>query len=516
MKQVFHIFQKDARHFWLEIAVSIALVATYVWSEIHSWTAPEEFSGGFVGFLRAFPTILVFLSWWFTIARIVQDEALVGDRQFWITRPYEWKKLLAAKVLFVTVFINLPLLIAQVVLLAKAGFNPVLYLPGLLFMQFLLAIFLLMPLAAVATVTSSVVQMGLASLIIVLYIVGVAALSSYIPSSSFSFEIDDLQPAIMIGAALVVIGWQYARRKTVKSRLVMAGAAAAIVLLQVATPYGILVARNYPELGPGEELPVRIELAPLKRNASEEMDDFSNRDTVQIDSPWTLSGVANESIIDIKGLMVAIEAPGNVKWNSGWVSQATFLYPGQKDVQLTFELPRAFYERAKSLSVKTRVSLIMTVYHDKNKREFVIPAGEFVLPEVGLCSAKFGYSNLVHCRAALKKPSSLLVSSDLSLSTCPARERELPAQPGEMGHAWEFNSESGPAAFGLSPILSFDLYLSPANYKVYNRGVCPGTPLVLSNPEVVEAIRTTPQMDSMRLADYRFVFAQFSDFTIGR
>jgi len=30
---------------------------------------------------------------------VVHAESLVGDRQFWITRPYEWKKLLTAKAL---------------------------------------------------------------------------------------------------------------------------------------------------------------------------------------------------------------------------------------------------------------------------------------------------------------------------------------------------------------------------------------------------------------------------------
>src|SRR5580704_17442657 len=166
MKQVFHIFQKDARHFWLEIAVSIVLLAVYTWNELYSWTAPEGLSNGFVGFLKSLPAILIVLCWWFIIARVVQDEALVGDRQFWITRPYEWKKLLAAKILFAAVFINLPLLIVQLILLVKAGFNPASHLLDLLFVQVLLAAFLLLPLAAVATVTSSVVQMGLDSLII--------------------------------------------------------------------------------------------------------------------------------------------------------------------------------------------------------------------------------------------------------------------------------------------------------------------------------------------------------------
>ncbi len=29
MKQAFHIFRKDVRHYWLEIAASLALMAAY-------------------------------------------------------------------------------------------------------------------------------------------------------------------------------------------------------------------------------------------------------------------------------------------------------------------------------------------------------------------------------------------------------------------------------------------------------------------------------------------------------
>jgi hypothetical protein len=36
---------------------------------------------------------------------VIHAEALVGDRRFWLTRPYEWKKLLGAKALFLLVFL---------------------------------------------------------------------------------------------------------------------------------------------------------------------------------------------------------------------------------------------------------------------------------------------------------------------------------------------------------------------------------------------------------------------------
>jgi hypothetical protein len=142
MGQVGHIFRKDVRRHWREIAVSLAVLAAFAWKESRRWTGePADLSP----FLLALLTTLVPISWSFLIVRVVQDECLVGDRQFWITRPYEWKKLLAAKLLFVLVFVNIPLLALDIVLLLNSGFMPSSYLAGLLWLQLLWTLYLILP-----------------------------------------------------------------------------------------------------------------------------------------------------------------------------------------------------------------------------------------------------------------------------------------------------------------------------------------------------------------------------------
>ena len=129
---------------------------------------------------------LVPVAWCLLIVRVVHDECLVGDRQFWVTRPYEWKKLLAAKLLFVAVFINAPALIVGVILLKKAGFSPFSHLPGLLWMQVLLTLFLTLAATAAAVITATVAQVLLVVLAVVLYFIGVVSLFSVIPNSGMS------------------------------------------------------------------------------------------------------------------------------------------------------------------------------------------------------------------------------------------------------------------------------------------------------------------------------------------
>lgn len=138
MKQILHIFAKDARRFLPEIVVSLAITVAFTWIYPYQWRS--EYIGAVAGgsffvpeemtLLASCLTLLPPVSWWLLITRVIHAENLVGDCQFWITRPYEWPKLLAAKTLFLFGFLYLPLFLAQCVLLIQAGFHPLAYLPA--------------------------------------------------------------------------------------------------------------------------------------------------------------------------------------------------------------------------------------------------------------------------------------------------------------------------------------------------------------------------------------------------
>src|SRR6266478_5805714 len=153
MSQILHIFRKDARHHWPEILLSWVLVAVYVWDQPRKWANQTIHIRYIVGLLNILPALMI-LSWAFLIARVVQGESLVGDRQFWITRPYEWHKL------FVAIF-----------------------LAGAL---------------AVAVVTSGIGQASLALLILFLMILGIAGISSLVPNSGVSNDADGVQGILYI------------------------------------------------------------------------------------------------------------------------------------------------------------------------------------------------------------------------------------------------------------------------------------------------------------------------------
>jgi len=90
MRQILHIFAKDSRRFWPEIAVSLAILVAFVRVYPVQWMGPELFGSaddveryrrlqGIAGTLA----LLLPVSWLSLIARVVHGESLVGDRQFW-------------------------------------------------------------------------------------------------------------------------------------------------------------------------------------------------------------------------------------------------------------------------------------------------------------------------------------------------------------------------------------------------------------------------------------------------
>jgi hypothetical protein len=202
MRQIIHIFLKDARRSWLYIAVVAAMTAML--AALTPLWRPTDFVGrGPVNFVVDTLETLLPAVWWFTIAHVIHGESLVGDRQFWITRPYSWKCLVAAKLLFCVVFLALPFLISDCIILSVEGFSPATLWTSLLLRQCQMASAFLMPALLLAALTRGLRQF-IPGLLIVVFA-----------------ELSNAPAPILVTAALAVLLWQYARRQTGYARAVV-------------------------------------------------------------------------------------------------------------------------------------------------------------------------------------------------------------------------------------------------------------------------------------------------------
>ncbi len=499
--QVAHIFRKDVRQHWREIVLSVTIIVAYAWHEVTrsltSAYALYDFS-----FLAQTLPLLVVVAWAFLILRTSHAECLVGDRQFWVTRPYEWKKLLAAKLLFVLVFVNVPLLILQIFLLLEAGFPITPYVPGLLWLQLLWFLVLICPVATLATVTASIGQFVLGILGVLLYIFAVVSLSSLVPAAGVSRAggfVAALDGVVLGATSVAVVLWQFARRRTGRSRVLLLAAAAALPIIMFATPYRTLIAHFYAQVTAGQQPPVQLAFDPAKPASHE--GGYPEKNKVHVRMPLLVSGVENGSMIRVDGIIESIHTNGGLQWNSGWHGSGLVLLANRQHAHVDITMDRDFFEKVKSSPVKVHISFALAPSHARETIRIVAQAGPFTVPGDGRCSFSPIAPNDIFC---LFPPSFSvsLVSARSDEITCATREHETPLPAGTIGYGWITGVGLGISPVDLEALRLWDW--GEVQTRDFLGRVCPGTPFTMfTNWKELQRTRGELEIDGIRLGDYQ-------------
>jgi hypothetical protein len=220
MRQALCIFRKDVNYLRIEIAVFVLVAAAFARVNLPSIE------------------LLISLAAAYVIVRAVHADGIPGDRQFWLTRPYNRWSLLAAKLLFVVVCISLPLALAELTVALRAGFSLSEIIPPLLLSQALVFVFGALPVMALAALTSGIVSFIVIALALTLLSMSGATASEFWLSSHSKALPDPVERigttlfAMPVAAAtLNVLYWQYKSRVTNSSRiLAIAGLNVAVLL----------------------------------------------------------------------------------------------------------------------------------------------------------------------------------------------------------------------------------------------------------------------------------------------
>lgn len=353
MRQALHIFQKDVRQFWREIALVLAITALFAALGIRRAAQPQ-----YMEQVWFFSTLLLPIGWWFLISRVIHAEALPGARQFWMTRPYEWRSLLSAKAMFVIAFANLPMLLADVIILRAFGFQLRPLLTGLLCKQVMITAAFLLPSAALAVLTTGIVQVLLVLMAIAVGFVAFTWLDIQLIGSTlligvlwFRWFLCAISGSL---AALFIVIVQYWKRRTVMS--VAASLLGLIVVAVVAahTPWAWALAiqsrLSHEHLAPSQ---VSVALNPQLSLASRAI--ILKGDRVEIHLPFDIGVPTGMSArVDVIGFRIL--APDG----------ATFQYWSrvQPDdtLQLRMVLPGSFYRKIKDSPLKVHGRAYVTLY----------------------------------------------------------------------------------------------------------------------------------------------------------
>jgi hypothetical protein len=230
---MWHIFRKDVRYLRYE--------ATLVWLFAGIFAAMHLRAPRTLSDIVWIPEVLLFVGVASIIGRLVLAEAIPGNRQFWITRPYRWKSLLGAKVLFLIAFVNLPIFLAQLSIVLIDAFPLGSVVAGLLWSQVLLFAFLL-PLVAFATLSTAkpfqLILFGIAAAVWGLAVSGTAAG----PLSGVGWVSQSIALLALFATAVSILFIQYKTRRNGLSRGLAVGGIVVSASLFVAMPWPVALA----------------------------------------------------------------------------------------------------------------------------------------------------------------------------------------------------------------------------------------------------------------------------------
>lgn len=501
MSQVLHIFKKDARHLWPEILVSLALTAAFVRI---SFGGVSNFNGqgnAYLPIVAALLGALVPVGWWVLTARVIHDESLVGESQFWVTRPYRWQELLTAKALFLAAFLYLPIFIAQVILLRAAGFHPFAYLAGLFYNLVLLTGVLVLPVAAIATITSNFARLVLILLGAVAYLALIISSFTFVHHPAFNFPNpyeDKLTFSLFFLAFLVVIVLQYATRHTWRSRWILLGLPPLAIACSLAWPIQTLARHLYPPLTAAEQPPVQLAFDPDPDRQST-VNPNHQRTGIDLYLPLTVSGIPSDAAVQNQAVQVSIEAPNGLHWNSKWQNVSKYYRPETSRSFLDIPIDEKYLDRIKTTPVTVTVTFALIQLRAGTPVNTQTADQNFALIG-GLCSFPSTFSTYPECRFPMSGPKLAFVTTHWTDGPC--LQTQYSPAPSALANVWVGTIDPSPAEFGLDPIkvkpLSFP-YPSETHHPSY---ICPDTPITAVPYSVVRRLQTTLAIPNLDLTKY--------------
>lgn len=493
MRQALHIFKKDSRHLRFEIAIAIAAVAAFGFIEAQHarWlmNARTNLPAALI-----LGRLLLPFAWWTLIGRAIYDEALPGDRQFWITRPYSWRSLLSAKVIFILAFINLPMAAAQIVILRAYGLPLVPALAGLFWSQVLLMIAFLLPIFVLSTLTTGFVQLVVAILapcVIALFLSffrPIVAIGGFIVGNPVGYgwvKTYILFLVICAGGTTVLL-WQYARRGTAVARG-LAVATAVLVFAGIAwIPWS--AAFRIQSWLTNEPADLATARAELDSNDKSLMRVVHVGDQMRVELPLQLTGLPSDESAQVEGFVAEFDPPNRPMLRVDERPLRSFVNFGQH-FSLRPTVDNASYKQVKDTPLTVRGSVYLTVYGNPQSTDVPFGAGNVPVPNAGICSANQtddGRNRFVICSFPFRYPAAQ-VSYRLVGPFVNTSENDY-----MYSHRWRVSFSPFPADVGLNPVDQDFVFTSAS---------VPWEKAVVGTVQPLAHIRLNFEIRNLRLAD---------------
>ena len=393
IQQALHIFRKDARHLRFELAATGLLLAILLFTGVQTWEGLQE-RGGWMPRPAGPLTILLLIFWSLLIARVIQTEALPGDRHFWLTRPYNRASLVLSKLLFIVAFINLPLLVTQAAIVSMNGLPISSNLGGLFVNQLLLSVLVLLPAAAIAALTRNLAEFLPATVLVgALLVLPISERRSlgdleWIPSA--------LGALLAIAITGFILWRQYRLRRSMHSALVGVAATVVGLLVYAAFPQSAAFAVQSQLLG-SPDGPFAFNLGqPAPRNPGTAV---PHRYRQLTEFPIVVEG-ANPADLRIQSAELTFRTLSGVR-------RRAYAQVDVVDGRLRHlvSLDRTFFDAARDSPVHLEGEWYLTQYGNARSVEVPLDGTPVYASGPGQCGVIAGYSQRrFFCRSAFRSP----------------------------------------------------------------------------------------------------------------
>jgi len=464
--QPLHISRKDAIHLWPETLISIALLAGYAWIDVQTWPPTGtnmSIATALIKLASLGMALLLPIAWLVLTSRLAHDEELVGDRQFWITRPYTWYSLLASKVFSLIVLIGLPLMVMQMWLLHHAGMYPTQVLPAIFKNLLIVALALLLPLLAIAAVTATFVRYICSVLAGVIYLFAVIITSAILWSDQLDAPyFNTLLTCTLVTFLLVALVLQYGWRKTMIARIVLLALPLVFVAFGLLTPVNLLSEHRYPDVSAGN---VTFDSSSAHQQPAGSVLTILHKNIIEVPVQVDLGKMQDNSYVDVQRVRAEITGPNGFHYMSDWSATSSAFYPGEPSSVLRFGLPEKVFEQIHSQPVAIHLQLGTQILSAGTPYTVTATEKPFPVPGHGSCTI-YATDGSLDCRFPYGNPQAMQLTATVHNGDCQA--------PGQLTAMAFGHLPAATPSLHYSSVSTAQVQFGFGNNKVE---ICPGTPV---------------------------------------
>jgi len=349
-------------------------------------------------------------------------------------------------------------------------------------------------------------------------ILAVAAGIAWLVSKTSSGEaktppafVESFQTILMWGSFLVILGWQFARRR----RLVSAAALLVVLglnsLIDVVVPNANTMEKKYARVQ-AQTSPAKIAIAqPTEANDGRNINFSPDATEVRVNVPITVSGVASGTMVVVDVMRITAGSAEDSQWSRGWEYQQVDLWPEDQSKMLSYEMGHKEYQKIKTEPLNLHIELGLSEYQEADARILAISPGRFVDDALGICRVTSGPYSSIECLKPFQAPG-FMATFDPQKLPCTVDERSGFIQEDVVSHAWGYTNHDSFPAPHYSPVADYSMWfksvslLTDGDSEQQQRNktliFCAGSEIRLARPELKRQVRIQLDVHNVRLEDF--------------